>query len=104
MNLTIQQKIEAYQWAKERIESSRSDYLCLALKAWIRRNRGEEPVIIPTKVLEETFPEILRYRPEDKDSEMPWWPNDDTPEDNIPRIKAIEEIIESLKDMLPVEE
>jgi hypothetical protein len=96
--LTVQEKIQAYQWAKESILSDSYDYLCEALKAWIRRNMWM--LIVSNEVLLGTFPEILEYKPEDKSIANTWWPSDERDK----RIRVLEEIIEKLENMLPVEE
>jgi hypothetical protein len=96
--MTTKEKLEAYIWVYDEIKLGHFIYICNGLLAWLRRYLKEQA---PTyKDLVKFFPEMLEYKPEDKSIANAWWPSDERDK----RIRVLEEIIEKLENMLPVEE
>ena len=87
MTLTPQQRLAAYEWAKERVGSRRG--VCLILGDWYDKNHTD-----PCGFVEERFPEFWAQRPEG--AVLFWWPLFDT----ASRLAALDRAIELVKEKL----
>lgn len=92
VQLTIEQKIEAYKIALDQAENSTDPeygpFVCVSLTGWLRDHKYKFGRVF------EYFPEFTKYKPSDRFFTMIWW------SDNELRIKAINQVIEELQQQL----